>query len=132
MANNSNGNGTGAVAGAALGVAALAAGAAGAFWLYGAKHSSKHRKLAKSYLLKARAEALEAVEKAKTIDKASYQAIVDKVVAKYSAVSGVTAEETAQLGKDLRAAWAHISAAVTPKGAKKAVKKAPAKKPASK
>ena len=127
MANNSNENSTGAVAGAALGVAALAAGAAGAFWLYGAKHSSKHRKIAKSYLLKARAEALEAVEKAKSIDKASYQAIVDKVVAKYSALSGVTAEETAQLTKDLKGAWAHISAVVAPKG-KKVAKKSPAKK----
>ena len=133
MTSKKNGSGS---TGAALGVVAAtaaAAAAAGAYWLYGAKNAAKHRKLAKSFMLKARADVMDAVERVKDIDKTAYLAIVDKVVAKYSAAAGVTAVEVAQMTKDLKAAWAHIkSVHVTTKGFTKAVSKKVSKKPAAK
>ena len=128
MANHKNKSHTGAT----IGLAAAAA-AAGAYWLYGAKHAAKHRKLAKSFMLKARADVMDAVERVQEIDKAQYLAIVDKIVARYSHIAGVTASEVAQMTKDLKAAWAHMqSVHVTRKGLKKVAPKKAVKKKAAK
>lgn len=109
--------------GVGVGVAAAAATAAAAYWLYGAKNAAKHRKLARSWMFKARAEVLEAVEKLGDIDKQTYLDIVDKVVKRYAAVSGATSAELVQMAKDLKAAWQHMQATKTAKGVKKEVKK---------
>src|SRR6185436_11320611 len=85
---------------AALTAAAVAA-AAGAYWLYGAKDASKNRKVVKSWMLKARAEVMDAVEKAKDIDKETYLKIVDNVVRGYSAAAGARSKEVQQLISDL-------------------------------
>lgn len=104
-----------------IGVAAAAAAAAGgAYWLYGAKHSAQHRRLAKSWMLKARAEAMEAIEKLEDIDKERYMSIVDQVVKTYG--KGASAQEIAAMMKDFKAAWAHMQ------GKKKAAKKGKAKR----
>lgn len=107
-----------------VGVAAAAATAAAAYWLYGAKNAAKHRKLARSWMFKARAEVLEAVEKLGDIDKQTYLDIVDKVVKRYSTMSGATSAELMQMAKDLKAAWQHMQASKTTKAVKKSVKKA--------
>ncbi len=132
MANNSKGNRKEISTGAAIGVAAATAAAAGAYWFYGSADAAKHRKSIRSFMLKARADVLEAVEKVKDIDKNAYLAIVDRVVAKYSTVAGVTSQEVAQMTRDLKAAWTHMKAvhdaARGVGAAKTAVKKLPAKK----
>jgi hypothetical protein len=122
------------LAGNIAGTAALAAlAAAGAYWFYGAEDAAKHRKSAKSWMLKARAETMEAVEKVieklGTIDKKTYLKIVGEVVKRYSGVAGITGAEIAQLTKDLKSAWQHMQAASkkakgTGVKTKKAVKKA--------
>ena len=104
----------------AVGVAGAAAAAIGAYWLYGAQHAAKHRKMAASWMLKARAEVMEAVAKLGQIDKTAYVAIVDEVVNKYAKLHNSTAE-IAQMTKEMKAAWSHIHAATKP--AKRAVKK---------
>ena len=104
----------------AVGVASLAAAAAGAYWLYGATNAEKHRKVAKSWMLKARAEVMDAVEKMKDVDKAAYFAIVDKVMEKYAELHKGS-PEVRVMEKELKAAWSHIHAAVKP--AKKGIKK---------
>ncbi len=142
MASNANGKDTGMSKGTTISVAAAAAAAiaaaAGAYWFYGAEDAGKHRKSVRSFMLKARADVLDAVEKMKDIDKSSYLAIVERVVAKYSSVAGVTTAEVAQMTRDLKAAWEHMKAvhdsvkpAVLP-AAKKVVKKAAPKKAAPK
>lgn len=116
----------------AAGAAALAAvAAAGAYWFYGAKDAARHRKTARSWMLKARAETMDAVEKAVErlgdIDKETYLGIVDTVVKRYAGVAGVTSAEMAQMTKDLKAAWTHMHAArksLSKPAVKKAVKKA--------
>ncbi len=103
-----------------VGVATAAAvAAAGAYWFYGSDHASQHRKQVKSWMLKARAEVMEAVEKVSDIDKKKYLGLVQQVVARYSKTAGATVGELAHMKKDLMSTWAHMDA-----GAKKTVKKA--------
>ncbi len=101
------------------GVAGLAAAAIGAYWLYGAKNAAKHRKLASSWMLKARAEVMDAVEKMKQMDKDSYMKIVDSVVNKYSKTK--SSAEVMAIAKEMKSAWTQINSATKP--VKKAVKK---------
>lgn len=121
---------SGSVVKVGVGVAAAAAvAAAGAYWFYGSDHASKHRKEVKSWMLKARAEMMEAVEKISDIDKKKYMEIVQQILARYSKMPGVTAAETAHMKKDLATTWMHIEAARTSgvsaiKGVRKSVQKA--------
>lgn len=110
--------------------AAAAAAAAGAYWFYGSKDAKAHRKQAKSWMLKARAEVMERVENLEDINKEAYLAIVQEVLSRYTNAKGVTAAELAAVTKDLKGTWSHMHAAYknansgTAKKAKKAVKKA--------
>lgn len=114
----------GAVVGVGVGVAAVATAAAGAYWLYGAKHSAQHRKMAKSWMLKARAEVLDAVEKLKEVDYESYMGVVDDVLGNYKKTKGATSAELAQMMRDFKTAWMHMQVAQksSAKGAKVAKK----------
>ena len=94
-----------------LGVAAVAAAAAGTYWFYGASDAGRNRKQVKSWMLKARAEALEMVEKLGDVDKKKYAEIVDQIAKRYAGAKGATTAEIAHMTKDLKAAWAHIHAA---------------------
>ncbi len=117
-------NGSGAAIGIGMGVAAAAAAAGGAYWLYGAKHSAKHRKMAKSWMLKARAEVMEGIEKLEDIDKEKYMDVVHNVLKNYTG-KGASTEELAHMMKDFKSAWGHIQIKkAAKKSAKKAVKKA--------
>jgi len=119
---------------AAAGItAAAAAAAAGAYWLYGAKDAKKHRKLARSWMLKARAEMMDMVEKAQEIDKETYMQLAGEVAKRYAGVAGVTAAESKRLVQDLKAGWAYLQAQKKPaakrataikKSVRKAAKKA--------
>lgn len=101
------------------GVAGLAAAAIGAYWLYGAKNAAKNRKIASSWMLKAKAEVMDGVEKMKQIDKDSYLKIVDTIVDKYSKTK--SSAEVMAIAKEMKSAWSQISSATKP--VKKAVKK---------
>lgn len=104
-----NTNNMGAAVG--VGLVAAATAAAGAYWLYGSKHSAQHRRMARSWMLKARSEVLEAVENLQDIDKESYMAVVDKVLNNYKKTKGATAAELSQMVRDFKAAWVHMQAA---------------------
>ena len=114
MAQNDNQN----AAAIGLGIAAAAAAAGGAYWLYGAKHSAKHRKMAKSWMLKARAEVMDAIGDLQDVDKEQYMQIVDRVLKNYTGKSGANAAEIGAMMKDFKSAWTHIQ------GPKKSIKKA--------
>jgi hypothetical protein len=131
MANNSNIDAKTAAAAAGV-AAAAAAAAAGAYWLYGAKDAKKHRKLAKSWMLKARAEMMELVERAQDIDKETYMQLAGEVAKRYSAVAGVTAAESKKLIQDLKAGWAYLQSQKKPAARRVAAVKKSAKKAAKK
>lgn len=115
----------------AVGVgAALLAAAAGTYFLYG-KDAPKRRKAVRSWMLKAKGEVLEQIEKLPDLDQATYYGLIDAAAARYTSMKDVNSEEVADLVKELRSYWKGLKKQFTPAKAKKAVKKA-AKKVAKK
>jgi hypothetical protein len=113
------------------GVAALSAAAVGAYYLYGHKDAKKHRGAVKGWMLKAKGEVLEELEKAKDITEASYSSAVDAVAKKYHELKQIEPAELEAFIGEMRDHWDGIrqtvasrTSAPKPKAAKKTVKKA--------
>lgn len=92
-----------------LGLAALAAAAAGAYYFYG-KDGARHRKHLKSWALKAKAEAMEKVEKLKEVTEPAYRGAITQVLDKYKKVKSIDPKELELLGKELHSHWKRIAA----------------------
>jgi gas vesicle protein len=108
-------------AGTVVGITALAAaGVAAGIFLFG-KNGPKNRKAIKSWTLKAKADILEKMEKAKDMSEETYHSIVDAATAKYAKLKDVTPDELAALTGELKKHWKAIKSEAG--GAKKAVKK---------
>lgn len=118
------------------GLAALAAAAAGAYFLYGSKDGAKKRKQIKSWGLKLKADVLEKLENLEDVSEDTYMKIVDEATKGYKAVKNVDAAELAQVAMELKKHWKSIKRDITPKkvisAAKKTVKKVAAKVPTKK
>ena len=113
--------------GAKLGLAGLAvAGLAGAYFLYG-KDGAKNRKAIKTWTLRAKADVIEKLEKAKEVSQENFDSIVDEISAKYgSKMKDVSMEDVSAFAKDLKKHWKDIKGTLAPKVTavvKKAVKK---------
>ncbi len=97
------------------GATAAALAAAGAYLFYGSGNAAKNRKTARSWMLKARTDVLDAVEnavqKVGEIDKAAYLKIISDIVGRSSTLAAGTTEEIAQLTKDLQGMWNHMQKA---------------------
>lgn len=117
--------------GAKLGLAGIAvAGLAGAYFLYG-KNGTKNRKAIKTWTLRAKADVLEKLEKAKEVGQDTFESVVDEISSKYGAkMKDISTEDVAAFAKDLKKHWKDIKSELTPK-AKPAAKKT-AKKTAKK
>lgn len=126
MAAKKTGAKKGVSAGTVIGITALAAaGVAAGVFLFG-KNGTKNRKAIKSWSLKAKADVLEKMEKAKDMSEDTYHSIIDAATAKYAKLKDVTPEELAQLAKEMKGHWKTIkreAGGAKPK-AKKATKKA--------
>lgn len=122
--------------GAGIG-AALVAAAAGTFFLYG-KNAPKRRKAVGSWMLRAKAEVLEQIEKLPELDKNTYYELIDAAAAKYTNLKDVNTAEIADLAKEMKGYWSGIKKQfaspkkTAKKSVKKAVKKASPKKTAKK
>ena len=101
----STGSGAGLVAGIA---AAAAAAAAGAYFLYG-KNAAKNRKVVKGWMLKAKGEVLDQMEKGKEMTEETYNKVIDQVSKKYQAVKNIDRSELDQMAKELKGHWKSIS-----------------------
>ena len=112
--------GTGTVVGA--GLAAIAAFAAAGYFLYG-KDGAKNRKKVRGWMLKAKGEVLEGVEKLKDVTEEQYAAIVDKVSKKYAGVKNIDPAELETMVRELRGHWKNIKKSITPAPKKKVTKK---------
>jgi len=110
--------------GAKLGLAGLAvAGLAGAYFLYG-KDGAKNRKAVKTWALRAKADVIEKLAKAKEVSQENFDSIVDEISAKYgSKMKDVSMEDVSIFAKDLKKHWKDIKGTLAPK-VKSAVKKA--------
>jgi hypothetical protein len=108
--------------GVMLGLAGLAvAGIAGTYFLYG-KDGAKNRKKIKAWTLRAKADVLEKLEKAKEVSQESFHAVVDEITAKYAKVKDADPTDVEKFAKDLKKHWKDIKSELTPQS-KKTVKK---------
>ncbi|OGG85732.1 hypothetical protein A2392_02995 [Candidatus Kaiserbacteria bacterium RIFOXYB1_FULL_46_14] len=109
--------------GVALTTAAVAA--AGAYFLYSSPNAAKNRKKVKGWMLKAKGEMLEVLEKAGKMTAEEYQQALDAVAAGYSHLQNASKADIAEFKKEMMSNWQKIAKQAAPakKAAKKAVKK---------
>jgi len=130
--------------GIGLGLTAAAVTAAGAYFLYGSKQAPQNRKKVKGWMLKAKGEVLEALEKAESISESEYKALVEAATGAYGTVKSATAGEVKDFKKEMYDHWSKLqksnvvkkvigkTAAAPKKVAKKTPAKAAPKKAAAK
>lgn len=123
-------------AGIGFGLTAAAVTAAGAYFLYGSKNASQNRKKVKGWVLKAKGEVLEALEKAEHITEEEYKALVETASNAYGTVKNATAGEVKDFKKEMNDHWSKLQKSKAVKkvvsNVIKATGKAPAKKAAAK
>lgn len=91
--------------GAGIGLAALAA--AGTYFLYG-KRGARNREAISGWALQLKGEVLEKMEKLKSLDRASYEKLVEDTAERFGRVKRVGASELKIITADLKNAWSHI------------------------
>lgn len=92
-------------------VAAIAAGAAGAYFL----SSAKKRKELKGWMLKMKGEALEKVENLKEATEPAYHRAIDEAAKRYHVLKNIDQKELAQIIKELKSHWKHINQKINKK-----------------
>ena len=101
-----------------FGLALIAAAAAAGYFLYGSKEGAKNRKKVKGWMLKAKGEVLEQIEKLKNVNEEDYNKIIDKVSEKYSKVKNIDGEEVRSMMEDMRKHWRKIQNDIEPRAKK--------------
>ncbi len=111
--------------GVAVGLSAVAA-AVGTYFMYGSKKAAKNRKAVKSWMFKAKAEVLEALENTQEMSKREYEKLIDAVGTSYSNIETASRADLAAFKKEMKDHWLEIAKTAAPKkeAAKKTVKKA--------
>jgi 6-phosphogluconolactonase (cycloisomerase 2 family) len=112
-----------------IGLTAAAVAAAGAFFLAGSKNAAKNRKVVKSWVLKAKAEVLEGLEKAKEMSQADYEALIEQVSGAYAGIQSASKADISGFKKEMKEHWQKIAKSAAPK--KPSVKKVVATKVAA-
>ena len=124
MADKNNKGISGSDIGVAAGItAAVAAAAAGAYFLYGSKDAPKNRKKISGWMLKAKGEVLDKMEKLKEVNEDAYNKIVDEVTRRYEGIKNVDPVELSKMVTEMKGHWKSINRTFKSGGAKKAVKK---------
>ena len=100
-----------------FGLAAVAAAAAGAYFFYG-KDGAKNRKQLKGWMVKAKGEVMDNLEKLNDVSQPIYEKVVSEVMKKYKKLKQATPGEWASLNKELKSQWKSIKKEVD-KAAKK-------------
>jgi len=91
--------------GLGIGLTAAAVTAAGAYFLYGSKEAPKNRKKIKSWMLKAKGEVLEALEKAEKISEAEYRALVETASGAYGTLQKASKGEMNEFKDEMQEHW---------------------------
>jgi gas vesicle protein len=111
--------------GAGIGVAALAAGAAAAYFLTG-KGGAKNRKKLSKWAEKAKKEVVKEVKEMGAASQSSYNKAVDVVMKNYKDMQNIDKSELIAFGKELKGHWKAIQGEM--QKVVKEAKKLPAKK----
>lgn len=91
-----------------VGLTATALAAVGGYFFYGSKDATRNRKMAKSWMLKAKAEVLEGLESAKQMTKEEYEDLVAQVVKGYKTAKKASGPELIEFAKSMHAHWKDI------------------------
>ena len=94
--------------GIGVGLTAAAVAAAGAYFLYGSEDAGKNRKKVKSWMLKAKAEVLETLEKAEKMSEAEYDKLIDTVSGGYSRLKDASKADIATFKREMKDHWGDI------------------------
>lgn len=122
-----------AAIGAGVGITAAAAAAAGAYFLYGSKSAKANRKKVKSWMLKAKAEALEALETAENMSWEEYEDLIENIAGTYASLKDASRKDISEFKKEMKDCWTKIEKnASAPKRATRQRSGGPAKKAAKK
>lgn len=92
-----------------VGLAAIVAAAAGAYFLYGSKDAKKHRKQVKAWTLKAKGEILEKLENLKEVNEEIYHKVVNQVADKYRTLKSIDKADVVEFTNELKSHWKGIS-----------------------
>jgi hypothetical protein len=106
-------NGLGKVGAFMAGIAA--ATAVGGYFLYG-PNGKDHRKKVDAWVLKAKGEVLEKIEKTKELNEKKYHAIINQVTKKYGNLKSVGRANAIQLAGELKKHWKQIQKEAEKKG----------------
>lgn len=93
----------------------LTAAAVGAYYLYGHHDAKKNRKHVKGWMLKAKGEVLEELEKVGNVTEAGYNSTVDAVLKKYNELKHIDTKEIDELMKEMKSHWVGIKKSVSKK-----------------
>jgi hypothetical protein len=91
-----------------VGIAAIAAATAGAYYLYGSKDSRSNRRTVKSWVLKAKADVMDEIGKMKEVNEDAYKEAIAKVAKKYKQIKGMDQAELSELAGNLLEYWKEI------------------------
>ena len=105
------------------GIGALAAGAAGAYFLYGTKEGKKQRKRLSSWVVRMKGDVMAKLENLKEVNEKAYHDVVDTVAARYKKLKTVDAKELSALVSDMKRHWKNIQKDVHGSAAKKTTRK---------
>jgi hypothetical protein len=98
------------------GIAGVTAAAIGAYYLYGHKDAEKNRAKVKGWMLKAKGEVLEELEKAQEVTESAYMSAVDTVTKKYNDLKSIDAAELASFMAEMKAHWNGIKKTMENRG----------------
>ena len=109
----------------AAGVIGVTAAAVGAYYLYGHQDAKKNRAKVKGWMLKAKGEVLEELEKAQEVTESSYLTAVNAVAKKYNELKNIDPEELSTFLTEMKDHWNGIKKTMktAPTGKKRATKK---------
>ena len=110
---------------------AAAASAIGSYFLYGSKDAEKNRKKVKGWMLKAKGEVLEQLEKTKHLTYDEYVQIIGQVGSVYAGLQDTSKKDIQDFTTEMKSYWEALKEEVG-STAKKPAKKASVKKPAAK
>ncbi|HEU0081087.1 MAG TPA: hypothetical protein VFQ72_03635 [Candidatus Paceibacterota bacterium] len=95
------------------GIASITAAAIGGYYLYGHKDAAKNRAKVKGWMLKAKGEVLEELEKVQDVGESAYMTAVDAVAKKYRELKNVEPEELAAFIEEMKGHWQGIRKTMT-------------------
>ena len=127
MAQKKNGGGGKAVV---AGIVGLTAAAIGTYYLYGHKDAEKNRAKVKGWMLKAKGEVLDELEKVQDVTESVYMTAVDAVAKRYNELKNIDAADLETFIKEMKGHWHGIKKTISlkpVKSVKRAMKSAPKK-----